>query len=55
MKTSQPVVRYQTALSTLLKFWHLNGRCKYCPYRADIKQLIEQQIAIKEVRVFIKK
>jgi len=38
-------VRYQTAINNLLKFWHLNGQCKYCSVRADVKQLMEQQIA----------
>ncbi len=52
---SSSATRYQQALNSLLKFWHLNGQCKYCPMRTDIKQIIEQQIKIQEVKVFIKK
>ncbi|RCJ40671.1 hypothetical protein A6769_39615 [Nostoc punctiforme NIES-2108] len=48
--------RYQQALNNLLKFWHINGQCKTCPYRTNCRVLIEQQIAIKEeVKVLIKK
>lgn len=43
--------RYQQALSNVLKFWHVNGECKYCSQRADIKQLIEQQIVISDREV----
>lgn len=49
--------RYQAAISNVLKFWHLNGQCNYCLHRADVKQLIEQEIAIssakKEVKTLI--
>lgn len=49
--------RYQTAISNVLKFWHFNGQCNYCPHRTNVKQLVEQQIAVsrtkKEVKTLI--
>lgn len=55
MKHAESAVRYQQAINDLLKFWHVNGQCKYCPMRTDIKQIIDQQIVIKEVGAFVKK
>lgn len=52
---SNSEVLYQNAIGSLLKFWHLNGQCKYCPLRTDIKQIVDQQIVIQGVKVLTKK
>jgi hypothetical protein len=44
-------VRYQKARSRTLEFWDINGRYKNCLNRADIKQLLKQQINIDRVLI----
>ncbi|MEH1780899.1 MAG: hypothetical protein V7L26_17650 [Nostoc sp.] len=43
------------ALNNLLKFWHINREYLHSPMQTGVKQIVEQQIAFKEVKVLIKK